>query len=313
MSTLLAYRTLFLGDLLAAVPALRAVRDGFPRHELLLAVTPPLARLAERACPGFTAVPTVELGRPAVTRPDVAVNLHGRGPESHRVIEATRPRWLVAFACTEAGIDGPLWRDDEHEVARWCRLLECYGFATDPDDLHVDVAPAPGVPEGATVVHPGASAAARRWPVDRWARIARLEADAGHPVIVTGAPGERALAAAVADSAGLPASSVWAGRTPDAVDLAAVVAGARMVISGDTGIAHLATAMGTPSVAVFGPVSPRRWGPPPARPWHRALWAGIESDPHAAVPAPGLLAITVDDVVRALDKARSCSSTKELQ
>lgn len=59
--------------------------------------------------------------------------------------------------------------------------------------------------------------------------------------------------------------------------------------------------MGTPSVVVFGPTSPAEWGPPPDRPQHRALWAGLRGDPHAGRVGEGLLRIGVDDVVGALD------------
>jgi ADP-heptose:LPS heptosyltransferase len=72
------------------------------------------------------------------------------------------------------------------------------------------------------------------------------------------------------------------------------------VVCGDTGIAHLATAFGTPSVVLFGPVSPALWGPP-ARPWHRVLWAGGVGDPHARDPDPGLLSIDVGAVLEALN------------
>jgi ADP-heptose:LPS heptosyltransferase len=71
------------------------------------------------------------------------------------------------------------------------------------------------------------------------------------------------------------------------------------VACGDTGVAHLATALGTPSVVLFGPTPPAEWGPPPD-PGHAVLWAGRRGDPHAAAPDPGLLAITVLDVVAAL-------------
>jgi ADP-heptose:LPS heptosyltransferase len=71
-----------------------------------------------------------------------------------------------------------------------------------------------------------------------------------------------------------------------------------LVLSGDTGLAHLAAAFGTPAVTLAGPVPPRLWGPPP-RPWHRVLWAGLEGDPHAAQPGPGLLAITPTQVIAA--------------
>jgi ADP-heptose:LPS heptosyltransferase len=80
------------------------------------------------------------------------------------------------------------------------------------------------------------------------------------------------------------------------------VAHAGRVLCGDTGVAHLATAYGTPSVVLFGPTPPSEWGPPPGRTRHRVLWSGGRGDPHAATPDAGLLAITVDDVLGALDE-----------
>ena len=125
-------------------------------------------------------------------------------------------------------------------------------------------------------------------------------ADAGHRVVVTGSAGERRIAAEVARLAGLPARAVLAGRT-GLRELAALVAHARLLISGDTGIAHLAVAHAVPTVTLFGPVPPRRWGPP-AHPRHIALWYGPEGDPHGRRPDPALLRITPDDVLDALGR-----------
>jgi ADP-heptose:LPS heptosyltransferase len=96
--------------------------------------------------------------------------------------------------------------------------------------------------------------------------------------------------------------TVLAGET-DLLGLAATIAHAGRVVCGDTGVAHLATAYGTPSVVLFGPTPPSEWGPPPDRPRHQALWAGGRGDPHADTPDPGLLAITVQDVLDALQRA----------
>jgi len=78
------------------------------------------------------------------------------------------------------------------------------------------------------------------------------------------------------------------------------------VVSGDTGIAHLATAYRRPSVVLFGPVPPRRWGPPPDRPYHRAIWHGTRAergdDPGPAVH-PALLKIRVDEVLAEAEQA----------
>ncbi|MDP9383785.1 MAG: glycosyltransferase family 9 protein, partial [Actinomycetota bacterium] len=78
-----------------------------------------------------------------------------------------------------------------------------------------------------------------------------------------------------------------------------LVAGAARVVSGDTGVSHLATAVGTASVTLFGPVPPQEWGPP-ALDRHVALWAGRRGDPHAGEPDPGLLELGLPEVERAL-------------
>jgi ADP-heptose:LPS heptosyltransferase len=97
----------------------------------------------------------------------------------------------------------------------------------------------------------------------------------------------------------VPRGAVHAGQS-GVLALGRLVAAADRVVCGDTGVAHLATALGTPSVVLFGPTSPALWGPPADRPWHRALWAGTSGDPHGQLPDPGLLAITVDQVLEAL-------------
>jgi ADP-heptose:LPS heptosyltransferase len=212
----------------------------------------------------------------------------------------------MAYACPAAGHpDGPRWRDTEHEVERWCRLLRWHGIPTDPADLAL-LLPRCRPAIGLTIIHPGAKAPARRWPAERFAAVARRLSAYGHRVAITGSAGERDLCVAVADLAGLPGAAVLAGRT-GIEQLAGLVAAARVVISGDTGIAHLATAYGTPSVVLFGPVAPAAWGPPRGRPQHRAIWhaplasAGIPRD--GAHPA--LRAITVAEVLDAVADAEA--------
>ena len=303
---MVAVRALGLGDLLTAVPALRALADAYPDHRRVLAAPAELEPLARLSGALDAVAPTAPLAplAPELEGADVAVNLHGRGPDSHRVLLAARPRRLVAFAHAdvEQTADAPRWREQEHEVARWCRLLEESGIPADASRLDL-AAPAERPPEGAvgaTVVHPGSAFAARRWPADRWAAVARHEARGGRRVVITGSRREAGLARHVARLAGLPASSVLAGAT-DLTGLAAVVAGAGRVVCCDTGVAHLATALRTPSVILFGPDSPARWGPPRDRPWHRALWAGRRGDPRACEPDPGLLLLQVADVLGALE------------
>jgi ADP-heptose:LPS heptosyltransferase len=296
---LLVLRALGLGDFLTGVPALRALRRARPGHELVLAAPRPLEPLVALAAVADRLLDTRGLaglpweGEP----PDLAVNLHGRGPQSHAALRALDPRRLVAFGCAAAGHPGAEWHADEHETRRWCRLVEeGLQVPAPPADLLLEHPDTPATAPGAVVVHPGAAYPSRRWPPDRFAAVARALAGAGYDVVVTGGPDEVALAGHVADRAGLSARAVLAGRT-DLVQLAAEVAAARLVVCGDTGTAHLASAFGTPSVLLFGPTPPARWGPPADGP-HTVLWHGTgPGDPWSEHVDPALLRIGVEEVV----------------
>jgi ADP-heptose:LPS heptosyltransferase len=321
----LALRALGLGDLLTAVPALRALAAAFPARELVLAAPRSLAPLvalvgtdprrapdgADHAVDRLVDVPAWVGGeaRPSadvavrLPRGALAVDLHGRGPDSHRLLLATRPSRLIAFAHPEVAESGggPRWEEREHEVARWCRLLAHYGIPADRTALELALPdPIERGPEGPTLIHPGAASAARRWPAERWAMVARGERARGRRVLLSGGAQEAPLAAEIAERAGLPWEANLAGRTPHLGGLLTLVAGAGRLACGDTGVAHVATALRVPSVVLFGPTDPTRWGPPPERPWHRALWAGTEGDPHAVATDAGLLDIEPRAVLAAL-------------
>jgi ADP-heptose:LPS heptosyltransferase len=297
------------------VPALRGLRRHHPGHEIVLAAP---ARLAEAAA-GTGAVdrllPTTAAGRAVPDSldwtgppPDVAVDLHGNGPLSHRLLARLGPGRLLGWSHPGTPeIDGPRWRQDEHERLRWVRLLHWYGIAADADDLRIAT---PGAePGGAVLVHPGADAAARRWPAERFATVAAGLHAAGTPVLITAGAGEGPLAREVADRAGLPPGSVLGGDADIPFPaLAARVAAAGAIVVGDTGLAHLATAVGTPSVVLFGPVAPALWGPPPLE-RHRVLWrpdpgsGPRPGDAHGDRPDARLLRITPDDVLGELAAA----------
>jgi ADP-heptose:LPS heptosyltransferase len=158
------------------------------------------------------------------------------------------------------------------------------------------------------VVHPGTSVTARAWPPERCAEAVTALAHAGHRVIVTGSPAERALTARVAGADGLDLG----GRTSLA-ELAAVLAGAEAVVVGNTGPAHLAAAAGTPVVSLFAPtVAASAWAPygvPVALLGdQRAACAGTRA---TTCPVPGhpcLTGVTADEVVAAVRSLRKASA-----
>ncbi|MCI4067097.1 glycosyltransferase family 9 protein, partial [Micromonospora sp. R77] len=116
---ILVLRALGVGDLATGVPALRAVRAAYPGEELALVAPRWLAPLVALTGAVDRLVEADGLGHLSWSGPppDLAVNLHGRGPQSHRMLAEARPRRLLAFADADAGHrDGPRWRADEHEV-----------------------------------------------------------------------------------------------------------------------------------------------------------------------------------------------------
>lgn len=295
----LALRALGLGDLLTALPALRAARRWWAPVPLVLAAPRAVGELAVAVGAADEVLPVGPL-EPIPwddEPPAAAVNLHGSGPQSHRLLLATHPRELVAYASSEAGVDGPRWDPAEHEVQRWSRLMSWAGAGPLLRDLRIAL-PGDSVAPGAVVVHPGSAQASRRWPAERFAEVAKALAADGTRVVVSGSAGEADLVGAVVRAAGLPADAALAGAV-DLPGLVRLVQHAALVVSGDTGIAHLATACGTPSVRLFGPVPPSRWGPLLDVERHLVLYRGdgTTGEPFADRPDPGLLRIDVDEVV----------------
>ncbi|MEU9887780.1 glycosyltransferase family 9 protein [Sphaerisporangium sp. NPDC051011] len=194
---------------------------------------------------------------------------------------------------------------DVPEPERMLDLARAAGFALPPgDDGALAVRrPLPSVdqftgPPGYVVVHPGASAPARMWPAELYARAVRELALGGVRVVVTGDPDEQALTARVAGAYGTDLGGVTTFP-----ELAAVLAGASAVVVGNTGPAHLAAAVGTPVVSLFSPVVPAaRWAP-------YRVPVVLLGDQHAACrgsrarvcPVPGhpcLASVTAEEVVR---------------
>ncbi|WP_104165558.1 glycosyltransferase family 9 protein [Arthrobacter sp. SX1312] len=296
---ILALRALKLGDLLVAVPALKGLRRAFPEHRILYAAQEWLRPIIPLTDAVDDLLPTHGLDDPLPIehgRIDLAVNLHGSGGESRGRLEEIGARRRMGHR--SPGWDGPEWRTGILERERWASLMTWHGVPADPLDCRLRVPDVGNPAPGAVVVHVGAAYGSRLWPVERFAEVARTLAAAGHRVVFTGSAKERPRALAVADAAGLPEASVAAGDLPLHV-FAGLVAGASLVISADTGAAHLASAYARPSVVLFGPAPPSEWGPPPGP--HTVLTdeSVRVGETFSATPDPALLAVTVDEVLAA--------------
>jgi ADP-heptose:LPS heptosyltransferase len=308
----LVLRALGLGDLLTGVPALRGLRRAFPHARLVLAGPAELGGwlasggVVDDVVGHAGLRPLAWDGKP----PELAVNLHGRGPQSHRLLAALAPARTLAYACPEAGFAlGPAWPPDVHEVDRWCDLVRSAGGPCGPQDLRLPPPQGVGPMQGRyAVLHPGASSPARRWPAERWAAVASALFRRGMGVVLTGSRAESPLCAAIAAAVSPGRDTTLVRDTSGTLDLSGLarsVARASLVVCGDTGPAHLATAYGVPSVTLFGPSDPARWGPRLDQDIHRVLWHAMPGqppgDPHGDTIDPRLAAITVDEVVAEVD------------
>ncbi|MBX6381816.1 MAG: glycosyltransferase family 9 protein [Microbispora sp.] len=281
------------GDVLLAGPAVRAVAAG-AREVVILAG--PYGRAAAELLPGVDRV--LEWRAPWID-PDPVPMTSGHAARLVEQVRAVGPDVAVIFtsfhqsalptalllrlagvpriAAISEDYPGSLL-DVRHvvdesvdvpEPERMLGLARAAGFDLPPgDDGRLAVrGPLPDVehltgPPGYVVVHPGTTAPARAWPAERWAEAVEALLAAGERVVVTGGPGERALTAIVSGPAAGSGFAVDLGGATTFAELAAVLAGASVVVAANTGPAHLAAAVGTPVVSLFAPVVPAaRWAP----------------------------------------------------
>jgi heptosyltransferase-3 len=260
-----------LGDVLQAVPALRGLRAVAPVTPITFVGQPRLAQLlvelgaAQRARPFdgfgletlFADAPTPPALADAVGRAQHVVSWFGSRDETYgRRLRALAPRALVAPPVPDD--DTPVWRHLLGTLAGW-------GLAI-PE--RVEPLPAPALAAGDApadtrrprlVVHPGSGGDWKRWPVERFAEVIRVLRERRaldvlvHQGPADAEPAQRLRALLEGDAAVL--------REPDLPRLAAVLGAAAAYLGGDSGVSHLAAAVGVPSVILFPPATFRRWTP----------------------------------------------------
>lgn len=297
-----------LGDMLCATPALRALRTARPDVHVALVTLPAALDVARRLrhlvdevipFPGFPGLPD---RRPAIReipgflaamqsrRFDLAVQLHGTGALTNDIVTLFGARRMAGFHPHGRPAPDPSrflpWRHDEHEVLRWLRVADHLGWparsrrlelplAADADERADRLLLGAGVAAGEplAVVHPGASTPERRWPARCFGAVADRLAAAGLRVVLTGAAGERPVVALVRSMVTDGTDVIDLAGHTDLEALGALVRRARVVVANDTGVAHVADALGTPSVVIFTASDPGRWAPLDGG-RHRALTGG---------------------------------------
>ncbi len=288
-------RALKLGDLFCAVPAFRALRMAWPKAEIILLGLPWAQTFVERyrnyldgfrVFPGFPGLPVPErepdiAGIPAFLRDmqaerfDLAIQLHGSGPFVNPLVVLLGARRAAGFYlpgdyCPDAELFCP-WPERGREVQRLLRLVEFLGLPTQGEHLEFPLRredfraleALPGTEQlqagDYVCLHPGASVAERRWPVEWFAAVGTALARRGLRLVLTGSEGEANLTAALARALEAPVLNL-AGRT-DLGSLAALLSRVRLLVCNDTGVSHIADALNVPSIVLSTGDNPERWGP----------------------------------------------------
>lgn len=111
---------------------------------------------------------------------------------------------------------------------------------------------------GWVVVHPGSGGLAKIWPLARWAALVRQLLDVGHSVMIVLGPADEPL---LDFAEAMRNSGCSLCLDPELPQLAAILCRSRLTVGNDSGVSHLAAALGVPTIAVFGPASPAIWRP----------------------------------------------------
>jgi ADP-heptose:LPS heptosyltransferase len=287
-----------LGDLLMAVPAMEALEAAYPDAELVLLCPPPLVGLLTgRPSPVTRALPLPPTpgvydpvtdggdrltGNPvrewAQDHPiDLGVQLHGGGASSNPFIKSLSPTWTVGTRAEDAE---PLtrcipYRLYQHEVLRWLEVVGLAGAAPVTFEPSVAVTDAdrqsaqrvlPWRSGPVVGVHPGARDARRRWPAAHFATVVTDCVKGGARAVILGTPSEEGLMRDIAERARAELSPSEADAIVllcglDYPGLCGVLARCDVLVGNDSGVRHLAKAVGTPTVGIFLPSNLIHYGP----------------------------------------------------
>jgi ADP-heptose:LPS heptosyltransferase len=286
------FRALQLGDMLCAVLALRALRRAKPEAHVALIGLPWARSFVDRYAhlidelivfPGAVGFPEqAETNKHLDSfwqdmrerRFDLAIQMHGSGGVANDLVgKMGAPANAGFIQAGETWRDGAFiyWPDTLHEIHRYTALMNAMGIETQDTSLEIplsnnDLAECQTLidtyalgPDRLVLVHPGAQLPSRRWPAERFARVATLLADDGWEIAITGSASESTLTAAIAAATNGRAIDL-AGKT-SLGGLAALVWKAQLVVCNDTGMSHVAAATKTRSVVIASGSDTHRWAP----------------------------------------------------
>jgi ADP-heptose:LPS heptosyltransferase len=288
------FRALYLGDMLCAVPALRALRAALPHARIVLVGLPWAEQFSKRysayvddfiAFPGHPDLPE----QPALPYAQedfyshmreqefaLALQMHGSGEVTNGIVDAFGARTQAGYGTVTRSPCGTKhslpFPGHGAEPLRLLRLIRWLGADTAGCRMEFPLMPEDwdelartgavrGLPAGDyACVHAGARTRDKCWPPARFAEVAdRLALEHGLKIVLTGSASEADLADAVATRMSTPAINATVPMSVGA--MAALMSGARLLICNDTGVSHIAAGLGLRSVVIFSKADMGRWAP----------------------------------------------------
>lgn len=319
-----------IGDFICTIPAVRALRASLQDAEITMITLPLLEDLVRRsphldrfeAFPGYPGMAEqfFEAGKTLrffekmqAEHFDLAIQFQGSGVYSNPFTLMLGARATAGFVRpgeTPGRLEAALpWPERGHEVQRMLDLAVFLGapaqgeqteFPLWPED-HATVTQSVRAEPPWIGLHPAARDLTRRWSPERFAAVgAALQKQYGGSLIVIGEAEEREAAEQILEMAAVPGMNL-AGHTPLAA-LGALIDRLAVLVTNDTGPAHIAYALGTPTVTIFGGADPQRYGPPQEDRF-RMLAHAVPCRPCSFTECPigyvCLVNVTVDQVLEA--------------
>jgi ADP-heptose:LPS heptosyltransferase len=290
-----------LGDLLCAVPALRALRAAFPQAKITLIGLPWARSFIKRFShylddflefPGYPGIPEVPFSQEKLhlflksvqeQHFDLILQMHGNGTVSNSFIALLDARinagfYLPNHYCPDPNYFLP-YPDTEPEIWRHLRLMDFLGIPLQGDKLEFPLREedfaALRLKKNYVCIHPGASAKDKRWSLKNFATVADAIAARGWEIVLTGTTTEVYLTQKLADMMRFEPINL-AGQT-NLGEMAALLSRASLLVCNDTGVSHLAAGLRVKSVVIFSNSSPHRWAPLD-REIHRSLSSSSSTD-----------------------------------
>jgi heptosyltransferase-3 len=247
-----------LGDVVLALPAVRAIRETNPNAHIEVVGYPAFWEIAGALVDGIRSIDG-----------PLFSTLYARSPAPALRAWLAGADRVIAWTVHDPGADllalgVPVLHASPYpppgiHAAEW--LLQTLGLHADshtPVPLHRQTLEGVRRPTSPIFLHPGAGATWKRWPGERFAEVAGRLSDSGHEVVLVEGPAD---AAAVVDVQARLYASFPVVREPSIPRLADELAGGALYIGNDSGVTHLAAAAGVPVIALFGPTDPLCWAP----------------------------------------------------